>query len=289
MSLLRFTQALYILVLHLFPEIEQAEPIHLSFEEQAEARRKLLIAPSETVKTVLSKYEAEVKNFLGEEYLYFKRTGPEEKFLILSAGADHNSALNPFWLTGIIRRLSEKFNVKYRTIYKIEDIQNEIRVASQTGRVMGLLLQSHGEPLAIHLSDDPSSGWLNSWDISPLLFEGLDPNCVIALSSCSTARHPHFSLAYRSANLAQRTTFAADHAFNRLILKQAAPLEWSFEDRSKIVRTRKLTPLEDDSFLTFLKALFSSRHPNRWKKLLATAFPNQFSTCLLLENKIAQL
>jgi hypothetical protein len=79
-----------------------------------------------------------------------------------------------------------------------------------------------------------------------------------ALDSCSTAQYPYFSIAYRVANLAQRTTFAADHAFTRLVLKQVSPLEWSFEDRSKIVRTRKLIPLEDDLFLTFLKSLFSS-------------------------------
>ncbi len=199
-----------------------------------------------------------MKNSLGEEYLYFKRTGPNEKFLILSADADYNTALDPFWIKPTIQKLSEKFDVKYRTIYKVEDIQKEIKIASQTGRVMGLLLQGHGEPFSIHLSDDYSSGFLNSRDVSPLLFEGLDPNCVIALSSCSTAQYPYFSIAYRIANLAQRTTFAADHVFNRLILQQISPLEWGFEDKSKIVRTRKLIPLEDDSFLTFLKSLFSS-------------------------------
>lgn len=255
LSLARLTQALYILYQCLFPKIEKPKP-HISFEELFEARRQLLIAPSETRKTEFSKYERVVKDILGEEYLYFKRTGPEEKFLILCADADHNNSLNPGYIQSIIQTLSKKYDVKFRTIYKVEDIQKEIRFASQIGRVIGLLLSGHGEPLSIRLSNDSSTGRLHSRDVTPLLFEGLDPNCIIALDSCSTAGYPHFSIAYRVANLSQRTTFAADRPFTDLSLKQVSPLEWSFEHSSKTVDTKKLIPLENDSFLTFLKSLF---------------------------------
>lgn len=255
MFLFRFTQAIYILYQCLFPKIEKPTP-HISFEELAEARRQLLISPAETRKTELSKYEKSVRDILGEEFLYFKRTGPEEKFLILCADVDHNSAFDPWRIKPIIKKLSEKYDVKFRTVSKVEDIQREIRVASQIGRVMGLLLRGHGEPLFIQLNRDLSTGLLNSRDITPSLFEGLDPACVIALDSCSTAGYPHFSIAYRIANLSQRITFAAANNFTILSLKQVSPLEWGFEHSSKTVRTKKLIPLEDDSFLTFLKSLF---------------------------------
>ncbi len=48
---LRFIQAAYILNQHLSPKTEKPEPFSLSFEELREARRQLLIAPSETLKT----------------------------------------------------------------------------------------------------------------------------------------------------------------------------------------------------------------------------------------------
>ncbi|MBS0648998.1 MAG: hypothetical protein JSS10_07235 [Verrucomicrobia bacterium] len=255
MFLFRFTQAIYILCEGLLLQIEEFKP-RRDAEELAEERRRLLISPLEARKTELSRYETVVKNHLGEEFLYFKRTGPEEKFLILCADADHNTALDPWLIKPIIRRLSERYDVKFRTVYKVEDIQTEIKAAAQMGRVMGLLLRGHGEPSSIQLDRNLTTGLLSSRDITPLLFEGLAPDCVIALDSCSTAGYPHFSIAYRIANLAQRTTFAADRPFNILSLKQVSPLEWSFENSSKTVRTKKLIPLEDDSFLTFLKSLF---------------------------------
>ncbi len=202
----------------------------------------ILIDPSEIDKEMeYSKYEDSVADF-GEEYLYFKRNGPREKFLILCAEVDYGTrALDPKHIKSIILRLSEKFDVKFRTICKVEDIQKEIQVASQMGRVMGILLQAHGNPSSMHLSNDPSAR-LGLEDISPTLFSGLDPNCVIALDSCSTAKYPDISLAFKIANQSQRTTFAADDACDFLILEKVWPLEWSFQNTEKTVGTKKIVP-----------------------------------------------
>ncbi len=194
--------------------------------------------------------------------MYFKQNGPEEKFLILSTEADHNGALNPKYITGLINQLSNRFDVKYRTISVVEDIQREITSATQFGRVTGLMLWAHGSPKSILLSYNLANGSLTNETISPDLFSGLDPSCVIALRSCSTGYYPYFSLAYRVANRSKRITFAAADVTNIITLKQLDPLEFSFERYGKPVGTRKIQPLKDDSFITFLKSLFTSKQEN---------------------------
>jgi hypothetical protein len=202
----------------------------------------ILIDPTETVKEELSDYEDFVDLDLGKEYLYFKRNGPKEKFLILCADFDDDKGLkayDPREYTTIIHALSRRFDVKFRTIYKAEDIQKEIQIASQKGRVMGLWLQAHGAPFAIRLTN---TLLLRSEDISPSLFSGLDPDCVIALQSCSTAKYPGTSFAYQVAKCSQRITYAADGIINICSLENVSPLEWSFNDRQQTVHTKKIVP-----------------------------------------------
>ncbi len=241
------------------PPKPRPELVLPNFEELAKARLLMQIAPSENIKETLTKHENTIKLLLGEDYLYFKRKGPEEKFLILTAETDYNNGFNPLYIESIIRTLSQKFDVKFRTISTVEDIEKEVRIASQIGRVMGLMLRAHGSPTDMLLSHNSDSGLLNSKTISPELFAGLDPNCIIVLSSCSTAKYPFFSLAYRVANLSQRITFAPDNISYGAHLKQLDPMEWSFEIPGKNVRTKKLTPLKDSIFITFIKYLFDSK------------------------------
>jgi hypothetical protein len=94
----------------------------------------------------------------------------------------------------------------------------------------------------MHLSDDLANGWLKSETISPDLFYGLDPRCVIALKSCCMAKYPN-SLGYRTANASKRITFAADDLCYGIWLKQLDPLEFSHAHRGKPVKTKKIQPL----------------------------------------------
>jgi hypothetical protein len=230
--------------------------------------RFIHIDPREKIKDQLTEQEEIIREFYGEDYLYFKRNGHEEKFLILTAEADHNNALNPLYIVSLIDQLSQRFDVKFRTISHIEDIPKEIQNATQFGPVTGLMLNAHGNSSGIRISYD-LNGRLTNQTISPDLFSGLDPRCVIALRSCSVANDPNFGVAYRVANASLRVTFAPDDISSGITLKQLDPLEFSFESYEIPVKTKKIQPLkedpwkiqppESDSFFTFLKSLFTSK------------------------------
>ena len=229
-------------------------------------QRFIYIDPREKIKDQLTEQEEIIREFYGEDYLYFKRNGPEEKFLILSAESDHNGALHPNRIISVIRQLSQRFDVKFRTISVVEDIPKEIQNATQFGRITGLMLNAHGNSSSILLSYD-LNGWLTNKTISPDLFSGLDPRCVIALRSCRVASDLNVSIAYRVANASQRVTFAPDDCPYAITLKQLDPLEFRFESPDKPTKTQKIQPLEEDpwkilpsesdSFFTYLKALFT--------------------------------
>jgi hypothetical protein len=256
-GIVRLNQSFRILHNLLFPEPPPVPSLH-ELEEIKNAYKRALIAPTETIKEDLTRYEMTVKEWLGEEYLYFKRNGPQEKFLILSTETDHNMAFDPLRFAWIVRKLSAKFDVKFRTVFTVEDIEKEVRLASQTGRVMGLMLRAHGTPTSMQLSEAPGSGWLTTRTVSSHLFEGLDPKCEVILDSCSTAGGiRYFSLAKRVANLSQRKTIASDRVCYGITLKQLEPMEWSFEKIGTDARTITVVPLKDDRFITYLKSLFN--------------------------------
>ncbi|HEX4839858.1 MAG TPA: hypothetical protein VFU89_05405 [Rhabdochlamydiaceae bacterium] len=204
-----------------------------------------LIDPREPLKQQLTGYETTIKKLCGEHFLYFKRNGPQEKFLILTAETDYNEAFKPCLLdAGLIYQLSKRFDVKYRVISCVEDIQREIQSATQFGRVMGLIIVAHGSCFSMTLSGNLNTGKLTNETISADLFAGLDPRCIIALRSCSTASDPD-GIAYRVANIAKRTTFAKSDDSYGITLTNLEPLEFSFERPNCSVKTIKIEPPEE--------------------------------------------
>ncbi|HEX2579545.1 MAG TPA: hypothetical protein VHK67_03990 [Rhabdochlamydiaceae bacterium] len=248
---LRSFQAGYLLYLSLNNYFKQIAVLQLQ-----ENARISQIEPREKIKEKLSPYEAKLRDLGGEHFLYFKQSGPQEKFLILTAEADHNGALDPCNIASLMNQLSKRFDVKFRTITCVDDIQREIQNATQFGRVMGLLINAHGHPVYMHLSNNPNTGWLDIRTITAELFTGLDPSCVIALYSCLTASLPYYGVAYRVANLAKRVTYATSGLPRGITLNNLDPLEFSFEKPGIAVKTKKIEPLENDSFMTFLKSFF---------------------------------
>jgi hypothetical protein len=232
------------------------EDLHIDSREPTKNQliKKQLIDSREPIKQQLTKQEETIKLFCGEEYLYFKQNGPEEKFLILTAEADHNGALNPLLLKSLMEQLSKRFDVKFRTISVVEDIPREITSATQFGPITGMMLNAHGTQQYMLLSYAPNNGSLTNETITPDLFSGLDPRCVIAIRSCDTASYPYFSVAHRVANRSQRVTFAPDNLCYGITVEQLDPLEFSFNTPAK---TKKIHPLENDSFIAYLKSFFT--------------------------------
>ncbi len=227
-------------------------PIPLLAKAQVFLRKSQTIDPREPIKEQLTEQEIKLKAYCGEEYLYFKQNGPEEKFLILSAEYDHNGALDPIHIRHVVHQLSQRFDVKFRTVADPQDIPREITSAEQFGPITGLMLNAHGNWAAICLSND---SWLTSYTLTPALFSGLHLRCVIALRSCCTASDPS-SVAYRVANCAQRVTFAPDDVCPIMKLEQLDPLEFSFECPGKSVNTKKIEPPENDSYITYMNFSF---------------------------------
>ncbi|HEX4839833.1 MAG TPA: hypothetical protein VFU89_05280 [Rhabdochlamydiaceae bacterium] len=211
-----------------------------------EAAPICLIDPREKMKETLTVYETKLKNLRGEHFLYFKRNGPQEKFLILTSEADRNGALDPSKALSLIDQLSKRFDVKFCTITCVDDIQREIQAATQFGRVMGLMIRAHANPINMWLNNDSDIGigLLDPHTISADTFAGLDSQCTIVLEGCHTASIPYDGLAYRVANLAKRVTYAADDFCCGISHVKLDPLEFSFEWPDRSVKTKKIDPFE---------------------------------------------
>ena len=195
-------------------------------------------------------YEDVIEQLLGKKYLYFISGNGQEKFLILSAADDWNGALNPSYglFCEDLKLLNECFDIKFHTISKVSEIETEINLAAQAGRVTALMLRAHGSPEAMQFGADPDTGILRKGELSPTTFKNLDPDCIIILESCETAQYVG-SLAYYIANLAQRVTYAADYSFSagEFKLVQINPLEWNFDWWFIPTHTKIILPKKEPS------------------------------------------
>ena len=196
----------------------------------------------------LALYEDIIEQLLGKKYLYFISNDEKEKFLILSAADDYNGALNPSYgsFCEDLKLLNECFDIRFHTISKVSEIETEINLAAQTGKVTALMLRAHGSPESMQFGSDPDTGILRKGELSPTTFKNLDPDCVIILESCETAQYVG-SLAYYIADLAQRVTYAADYSFSagEFKLVQINPLEWNFDWWFVATHTKKIIPQEE--------------------------------------------
>ena len=107
---------------------------------------------------------------------------------------DPNGALNPKegTFSQDLQTLNKRFDIRFHTISKISEIETEINLAAQAGRVTGLMLRAHGAPFAMQFGEDPSTGILWTGSLAPTTFKKLDPTCIIVLESCETAKYSFF-------------------------------------------------------------------------------------------------
>ncbi len=204
----------------------------------------LIKADVETWKENLSPHENAVKEKLGMKYLYFKKGDKREKFLILSAQSDHNGTLDPSNRIDFLKdneKLNKRFDVKFRTISRVEDIKTEIELAAQTGKVTGLLLRAHGNPDCMVFGSDPECGTLWQGVFPAGIFSKLDLECIMGLFSCKTAAAPN-SIAYKIASESQRVTYAPGSLPNYMRLSSLKPLAWRFSDSSNVEMTKIIIP-----------------------------------------------
>ena len=171
------------------------------------ARTKIHPREKKAAETAYTTKEAtdntqKIKNFLGrrfgaapewsdvQEVLRFRSDDPREKFLFISAEADHNGALNPPHIAGILGKLAQKYDLKFQVVKNHSDICQLIDSAKKTGNLAYVLIHGHGEPRGIVFNEVEQELSIHDYmlesDHFASCFSGLNPNGKILLVSCST-------------------------------------------------------------------------------------------------------
>ncbi len=187
-----------------------------------------------------------VEQFLGEEYLHFIPGDERDKLLVLNTSDDPRGSFSSKSgsLLQDLELLSDRFDIRFHNISKVNEIKEEIDLAQQAGKVMGLVLRGHGLSKGKGIVFSNSlEGILYEKSLSLDLFQGLDPQCIIVLDSCETAFDEN-SIAYRICNIAKRTVYASPDKVCNLdsFVESINPLKWYLGEH-----TVKLTPIIEEA------------------------------------------
>lgn len=155
------------------------------------------------------------------EYLRFSPAEDNrEKSLTISAGYDHNGALDPTHLSALVNELGKEFDTKFVVAYTVDDVCRHIKEAAElaettkTGNLTSIFLSAHGNPINIAISAPGiDSGTLNEKTDFANCFKGLDPSGRIVLlsglSGSPEGGDPKNNIAQKMATLAKREVIAA--------------------------------------------------------------------------------
>ena len=137
-----------------------------------------------------------------------------EKFLFISAEYDYNGALDPSKISTILSQLSNSFDLKFQVVKSNEEICEAIENGKQTGKLMHVLINGHGNPSKIALNKIQQNyvvSILETTDFSKC-FSGIQPNGKVLLLSCSTGKErnndPFNNIAQKMADDSKRTIVA---------------------------------------------------------------------------------
>ncbi len=158
-----------------------------------------------------------------QEILRFRNDDPREKFLFLSAEADHNGALNPAYIPTVLSKLSHTFDLKYQVVKTLEDICKAIEIGKKINNLAYVLISGHGDRNGITLEADyfSSNGVNYQYTKNKIdskinfekCFSGLQANGKIILLSCSTGEsnnnnNPFDNIAQKMSDSAKRVVIA---------------------------------------------------------------------------------
>lgn len=124
-----------------------------------------------------------------QEFLRLRKDDFREKFLYLAAEHDHNGALNPSLVAGILTKLSENFDLKYKVVKTYDEVCNTIEEAAKIGKVTNVIISGHGSPSGIELGNQ-LHGRISRKNEFTTCFSKLEPYAKIILFSCSTGALP---------------------------------------------------------------------------------------------------
>jgi hypothetical protein len=146
-----------------------------------------------------------------QEILRFRSDDPREKFLFISAEADHNGALDPSLISTILSKLSNSFDLKFQVVKTQKEICDSIENGKKAGNLAHVLISGHGNPEKIVLDADV----INENTDFASCFSGIQPNGKIILLSCSTGKprnnNSFDNIAQKMADKAKRVVVAPTH------------------------------------------------------------------------------
>ena len=97
-----------------------------------------------------------------EEYLSFDKSCKKDKFLFLSAAEDHNGALDPKNMLGILKDINKKCDLKYKVVGSEKDIYWQVKKAAEMGKLTNIVINAHSDSQGMCLSKCESlGGWLS--------------------------------------------------------------------------------------------------------------------------------
>lgn len=130
-----------------------------------------------------------------QEVLRFRSDDPREKFLFIVAESDHNGAFNASNISGMLSKLSQKFDLRFQVVKNRRDICKAIESGAKTENLAHVLIGAHGTPRLMEFDvgiDSNGKPFLKDgileWDSTYFsrCFSGLRPDGKIFLLSCST-------------------------------------------------------------------------------------------------------
>lgn len=115
------------------------------------------------------------------------RKSKKPKGLFFVAESDHNGALDPkrSSFDEISKLLADGYDLKFVEAQSMDEICQEIKDASESGAVLAVIINAHGSPYAIELSN---SSYLTADQDFGRCLKPLDKSARILVLACSTAK-----------------------------------------------------------------------------------------------------
>jgi hypothetical protein len=126
-----------------------------------------------------------------QDVLRLCKDDPRQKFLYLSMESDAEGqyALSPERNPEVFEKLSKNYDFKFKVISSYDELCQEVKESTKTGKLLNLVINGHGNPNGIHLSGE------NIWDNYvhknrdlAKCFNSLDPSAKITLFVCSAGK-----------------------------------------------------------------------------------------------------
>jgi len=152
-----------------------------------------------------------------QDILRLCKDDPRQKFLFLSMESDAKGqyALSPERNPEFFEKLSKNYDFKFKVVKSYDELCQEVKEASKTGKLLNVVINGHGNPEGIHISGDSKilDAWVHKKRNLAKCFNSLDPSAKITLFVCSAGEpqngNPNDNIAGEIMKNTQNTVVAS--------------------------------------------------------------------------------